>query len=148
MRCREQSQNSMSMARSCLDSSLSLFRHSMKSLRPPCGPSSQMKAHSLGRRSSRCVRPTTREKQPELLSHDELLCIERSGGKKTQNGSTVRLTREYLESYLRERRQSRLVEHADAAHLLNFGRVHPLPSHWFEDVPHGGRLLKSALEEV
>lgn len=35
MRCREQSQNSMSMDRSCLDSSVSLFRHSMKSLSPP-----------------------------------------------------------------------------------------------------------------
>lgn len=145
MRCREQSQNSMSMARSCLDSSLSLFRHSMKSLRPPCGPSSQMKAHSLGRRSSRCVRPTRRERQRAALSHGERLCLKKYEKK---NVSTVRLTREYLEPYLCERRQSRLVEHADAAHLLNFGRVHPLPSHRFEDVPHRGRLLKSALEEV
>lgn len=57
MRWREQSQKSTSIARSCLDSSVSLFRHSMKSLSPPWGPSSQMKAHSLGRRSSRCVKP-------------------------------------------------------------------------------------------
>lgn len=62
IRCREQSQKSTSMARSCLDSSVSLFRHSMKSLRPPWGPSSQMKAQSLGKRSSRCVRPAVKKK--------------------------------------------------------------------------------------
>lgn len=53
MRCREQSQNSISMARSCLDSSVSLLRHSKKSFSPPWGPSSQINAHSLGSRSSR-----------------------------------------------------------------------------------------------
>lgn len=57
MRCREQSQNSISMARSCLDSSVSLLRHSRKSFSPPWGPSSQINAHSLGSRSSRYVRP-------------------------------------------------------------------------------------------
>lgn len=65
MRCREQSQNSISMARSCLDSAVSLFRHSRKSFNPPWGPSSQIKAHSLGSRSSRYVRPGKGEK-PKL----------------------------------------------------------------------------------
>lgn len=57
MRWREQSQNSISMASSCLDSPVSLFRHSKKSFNPPWGPSSQINAHSLGSRSSRYVRP-------------------------------------------------------------------------------------------
>lgn len=65
MRCREQSQNSISMARSCLDSPVSLFRHSKKSFNPPWGPSSQINAHSLGSRSSRYVRPGKGEK-PKL----------------------------------------------------------------------------------
>lgn len=57
MRCLEQSQKSISMARSCLDSSVSLLRHSMKSRSPPWGPSSQINAHSLGSSSSRYVSP-------------------------------------------------------------------------------------------
>lgn len=72
IRCREQSQKSTSMARSCLDSSVSLFRHSMKSLRPPWGPSSQMKAQSLGKRSSRCVRPAEKKKENEQLHNSRM----------------------------------------------------------------------------
>lgn len=58
------------------------------------------------------------------------------------------LTGEDLESYLCKCGQSRLVEHTDAAHFLNFGWVHSFPSNWFEDVPYRRRLLKCPLEEV
>lgn len=73
MRWREQSQKSISMARSCLDSSVSLFRHSKKSFSPPWGPSSQINAQSLGSRSSRYVRPGKGEK-PELQAGTQLVC--------------------------------------------------------------------------
>lgn len=144
MRWREQSQNSISIDRSCLDSSLSLFRHSMKSLRPPWGPSSQMKAHSLGKRSSRCVRPAEEQIKCSDKLHDDLSREFRLFKKM----KLLILTCEYLETYLCQRRQSGLVKHTDAAHLLNFSRVDPLPSYWFQDVSHRGRLLKCSLEEV
>ena len=144
MRCREQSQNSMSIAKSCLDSSVSLFRHSMKSLRPPWGPSSQMKAHSLGKRSSRCVRPAGKKISimniPGTFKNTVFAYI--------KGIKLLILTGEYLEAYLCQCRQSRLVEHTDAAHFLNFSRVDSLPSDWFKDVSHRGRLLKRSLEEV
>lgn len=129
MRCREQSQKSMSIARSCLDSSVSLLRHSMKSLRPPWGPSSQMKAHSLGRRSSRCVRPADKREHtasnaivnfPRFVFHNMFV----------KDWQALALTGQYLESYLCQCRQSTLVKHTDAAHLLNFSWVDPLSPDW------------------
>lgn len=146
MRCREQSQKSMSIDRSCLDSSVSLFRHSMKSLRPPWGPSSQMKAQSLGRRSSRCVRPA--EKQTAHSESETSSVFQNHWVMIKTNLRFFVLTCEDLEAYLCERRQSRLVEHTDAANLLNFSRVHSLPSYWLQDVSHRSRLLKCSLEEV
>lgn len=141
IRWREQSQKSMSIARSCLDSSVSLFRHSMKSLRPPCGPSSQMKAQSLGNRSSRCVRPAEKQRL-NCIEIFPKYCIT----KKWKNLSL--LTGEDLESYLCKCGQSGLVEHTDPAHFLNLGWVHPFPSNWFEDVPDRRRLLKCPLKEI
>lgn len=142
MRWREQSQKSMSMARSCLDSSVSLFRHSMKSLRPPWGPSSQMKAHSLGNRSSRCVKPekTTNRTGPRVI-------VIRY---KWMTSPNIHLlpTSENLEAYLCECGQSSLVEDTDAAHFLNFSRVDSLPSDWFQNVSHWGRFLKSSLKKI
>lgn len=96
MRCREQSQKSTSIARSCLDSSVSLFRHSMKSLRPPCGPSSQMKAQSLGKRSSRCVRPAENQRMHSDILQDVTVCLYNK-----EICKILVLTGEYLESYLR-----------------------------------------------
>lgn len=61
---------------------------------------------------------------------------------------TSALTGEYLESYLCQCGQSVLVEHADAAHLLNLSRVHSLPSDRLQDVPYRCRLLECSLEEV
>lgn len=132
----------MSIARSCLDSSVSLFKQSMKSLSPPWGPSSQIKAHSLGRRSSRCVRPAENRKEQDGVKYWIYLIL------KTQKAKLLLLTSEDLKAYLCQCGKGGLVEHADAAHLLNFSWVDSLPSDGFQDIPDGCRLLKCSFEET
>lgn len=102
MRCREQSQKSISMARSCLDSPVSLFRHSKKSFNPPWGPSSQIKAQSLGSRSSRYVRPGKGEK-PKRQGGSSCSAVSPSPGE----SATLRPARQGASALSHDSRSSR-----------------------------------------
>lgn len=100
-----------------------------------------MKAQSLGKRSSRCVRPELKEQDQGFIPNDLKQYFQK-------NSVSGELTGEYLQAYLGQRGQSSLVEHTDAAYFLDFSRVHSLSSNGFQDVPHRSRLLKRSLKKI